>query len=216
MTPFDRLFRCMTRPWVMATYGFFLVLSFMFLDRPLTTWIASIDWGLPVLLICNGLKHIGSKTPYILSLPVLALALRYLFKKRTWAIRTWFVWLAVLIPDSINLGIKILFGRARPELFLQDGLYGFQWLKFTRPFWSFPSGHTTTIMGFVFGIWIVWPRYRWILFCLGLAVMASRLFLLQHYLSDVMTAAYLTLIEVGLLKLCLQRYTPTFMQEVQA
>jgi len=213
MTPFDRLFQGMTKPWVVISYVLVVTLSFLYVDKPLTLFCQSLDWGTFVAVL-KGFTRLGGRTIYVIGLPVLALVLRYVLKRKTWACRTWFLWLCVFVPNAVAFVLKIIFGRARPELLLQAQEYGFQWVRLDHVHHSFPSGHTTTIMGLVFGLWIIIPRYRWLFLCLGVAVGMSRILLLQHYLSDVLTAAYLVLIEVWIMQRVLQRYAPTFIEEV--
>lgn len=213
MTSFDRLFKGMTKPWVAISYVFLVVLSFLYIDKPLTLFCASLDWG-QFVVVLNGLTFLGYKTMYVLGLPVFALVFRYVLKHRTWACRTWFLWLCVFVPNAIGAVFKILVGRARPELLLQAQEYGFKWVHMDHLHHSFPSGHTATIMGLVFGLWIVMPRYRFMFLCFGVAVGISRILLLQHYLSDVLTAAYLALIEVWIMQRVLQRYAPKFIEEI--
>lgn len=215
MTPFDRLFQGMLRPWVVISYVLLVTLSFLYLDKPLTLFCQSLDWG-PFIAVLKSLTLLGSKTIYVLGLPVLAVVLRYLFKYKTAACRVWFLWLCVFVPNAIGAVFKILFGRARPELLLQAQEYGFQWVHLDHAHHSFPSGHTATIMGLVFGLWIIIPRYRWVFLTLGVLVACSRVLLLQHYLSDILTAAYLALIEVWIMQRVLQRYAPKFIEEVHA
>jgi|TARA_R110000868_G_scaffold341045_3_gene601895 membrane-associated phospholipid phosphatase len=212
-TPFERIFQNMTRPWVMSSYLVLTVLSFIYWDKPITEAVHALDFGQGVIVL-KALSWIGLSKAYLIGLPVLALVLHYVFKHIKWAFRTWFLWLCVFVPDLIAVGLKYIFGRARPELLFQEQLYGFQWLKHGHVYHSFPSGHTTTIMGFVFGLCIILPRYRVLFLCLGVAVGISRILLLQHYVSDVMTAAYLALIEVWVLQRVLQRYAPTFIEEI--
>jgi membrane-associated phospholipid phosphatase len=213
MTSFDRLFRGMTKPWVVISYVLLVTLSFLYFDKPIALFVHGLDLGHSLILF-KALSWVGLSTGYLIGLPVLALVLRYVLKNRQWACRTWFLWLCILIPDLIAVGLKTIFGRARPELLFQDQLYGFQWFKHGHLYHSFPSGHTTTIMGLVFGLWIIIPRYRWLFLCLGVAVGISRILLFQHYVSDVLTAAYLVLIEVWIMQRVLQRYAPTFIEEV--
>src|SRR5439155_7175794 len=42
--------------------------------------------------------------------------------------------------------LKIIFGRSRPKLFFQSGIYDFSWLSWRPDHWSFPSGHSATIV----------------------------------------------------------------------
>jgi membrane-associated phospholipid phosphatase len=212
-TPFERLFQTMTRPWVMSMYILLTVLSFIYWDKPVAQAVHGIDLSAFVMVL-KSITLLGDKTLYLIGLPVLALVFRYIMKHKAWAFRTWFLWLCVFIPDLIAVGLKYIFGRARPELLFQEQLYGFQWLKHGHVYHSFPSGHTTTIMGLVFGLCIILPRYRVLFLCLGVAVGISRILLLQHYVSDVLTAAYLALLEVWVLQRVLQHYAPTFIEEI--
>ncbi|MDF1684718.1 MAG: phosphatase PAP2 family protein [Legionellaceae bacterium] len=212
-TSFERLFQNMTRPWVMASYIVLTVLSFMYWDRPIAEAVHAQDFGSGIIVL-KALSWLGLSKAYLLGLPVLALVLHYVFKCIKLAYQTWFVWLCIFIPDLIVVGLKFIFGRARPELLFQEQLYGFHWLKHGHVYHSFPSGHTTTIMGLVFGLCIILPRHRVLFLCLGVAVGISRILLLQHYVSDVLTAAYLALIEVRILQRVLQRYAPKFIEEI--
>jgi membrane-associated phospholipid phosphatase len=215
MTPFDRLFQRMTQPWLVVSYLVFIVLSVMYLDKPITLFFNGLEYNAlnPML---EFISRMALRNQYLVLFVLLALVSRYAIPNRVREKRAWFMWLCVFIPCAIVWILKIMFGRARPELLLHDGVYGFQWFEYARNLWSFPSGHTTTIMGIVWGGWIIWPRARWFLFLFGLAVMLSRIMLFKHYFSDVMMAAYLTLIEVGVLQLLLQRYIPSFMTDVRA
>ena len=98
-------------------------------------------------------------------------------------------------------------GRARPILLFQKQFYGFYGFHFDHNFWSFPSGHATTIMGLSFGLSILFPRYVKYFMLLGILVMTTRVILTQHFLSDVLIAAYLCLIEVGIIYYLISRYT---------
>ena len=115
--------------------------------------------------------------------------------------RSWVLLLCVLIPNIISLALKILLGRARPELLFDQSLYGFYGLHFVRPFWSFPSGHTTTVVGLVLGLMLIFPRHFYAFIVAGLLVISTRVFLTDHYLSDVLGTSYLVLFEVGLLSI---------------
>ena len=213
MTSFNRLFRGMTKPWVMISYALLVTLSFLYIDKPIALFVHGLDWGVWVAVF-KGFTLLGCKTMYVIGLPVLALVLRYVLKNIPWACRTWFLWLCVFIPNAVAFVLKVMFGRARPELFLQAQEYGFEWGRLDHMHHSFPSGHTTTIMGLVFALWVIIPRYRFVFLCLGVAVGISRILLLQHYVSDVLTAAYLALIEVWIMQRVLQRYAPTFIEEI--
>jgi len=82
---------------------------------------------------------------------------------------------------------------------MQSHEFGFYGFKTSYDYWSFPSGHTTTIMSLAFGLSVLFPRYWVILVSSAVVVALSRVLLIQHYLSDVIVATYLALIEVTIL-----------------
>ena len=197
MTRFERLFALMIKPWVVVCCVGLIVLSFLYLDRPIAYYFHDLDprTGLPFL---NWFTQMGLGGLYLVPLFLIALYFRYISRNREREVRAWFLWLCVLIPSLICLVLKITLGRARPDLLFSDQMYGFYGFQFHAPFWSFPSGHTTTIMGFVFGLCVLFPRYFYAFILFGILAISSRVMLTHHYFSDVLAASYLALMEVGL------------------
>jgi len=198
MNPFDRVLSIFTKPRVAAGVISFLVLSFLFIDQPLATYLYSLRLGINYPFL-NWITNVGLGGVYFVSLFSLALFFRYIVKRADWEARAWFLWLCVVVPSLVCFCLKMLLGRSRPKLLFNDDLYGFYFFKTHAPFWSFPSGHSTTIMGLVFGLSILFPRYGYRFMFLGAVVAISRVLLTHHFLSDVLTASYLALLEVGLL-----------------
>lgn len=211
----DCWFKRMTQPWLIIIYWMMIGFLYFYLDPLISYFISTRSLG-HFALFLNAISTLCKPKILLGSILLLTLIFRYVFQQRLLALKAGFVWLCTLIPSLITLALKIIFGRARPELLLEKGIYGFQWFQHSRPFWSFPSGHTTAIMGCVFGLCIIYPRYRWYFLVIGFMVMASRVLLLQHYLSDVLVAAYLALIEVWMLQWLLKRYVPMYMKEVRS
>jgi membrane-associated phospholipid phosphatase len=180
------------------------MLSFFYVDKSLAIYLHALHLSehYPFL---DAITILGESKLYLVSFFLLALLFRYGIRRVRWEASAWFLWLCVLVPNLICLVLKVLLGRARPELWFQDQLFGFYGFQHQSSFWSFPSGHTTTIMGLIWGLSILFPRYVWIYGIIGFVVVVSRLLLLQHYLSDVMIAAYLALLEVGVLWLLLRQ-----------
>ena len=204
MAPFDRFLNTMLRPWVAGSYVALIVLSFFYLDKPLAYYFhgLSLNTAFPLLhwVTCLGVGLI-----YMSAFLVLALFFRYIYRNKTWEARSWFLWLCVLMPNLITLFLKIMLGRARPALLFDDHLYGFYGLHSNSLYWSFPSGHTTTVVGLFLGLGLVFPRYFYGCLLSGLLIISTRVLLTNHYLSDVMATSYLVLLEIGLLLLCLRR-----------
>jgi undecaprenyl-diphosphatase len=109
------------------------------------------------------------------------------FLLRGWRRGALLVVLTLLGAGLIDFGLKLFFGRARPEAFFED---------YPSPIsFSFPSGHTLFATAFFGGLAVLlWRRLRgpWarVLVCLaalGLIVLIgfSRIYLGVHYPSDV-------------------------------
>lgn len=125
-----------------------------------------------------GLSELGGAT---IIAPISAAIGLYLWWQRPQAARFWF--LAVAGAAALNIMLKFIFQRARPELWprlLPESDYGF------------PSGHAMYSAAFVLALLLLfWPmRWRLIVVVLGglfvLALGLSRLYLGVHYPSDVL------------------------------
>lgn len=204
MTPFDRLFGLLIKPWAIVSYLVFIGLSFFYMDKPIAYFFHDLNLGW-VKDLFEGLTALGLGLPYLVLLPLLALFFRYGQQNKERERGAWFLWLCVVFPSLMCVIIKIMLSRARPKLLFSDHLYGFYGFKTHAAFWSFPSGHTTTVMGFVIGLCILFPRYVYAFILFGVAVAMSRLVLTDHFLSDVVSATYLAVLEVGVLVWWLRR-----------
>lgn len=204
MRPLERFFKVMTNRWIMLLYLSTVVIAFAYWDQPIALFFhewskhTSTTW-------LKILTELGLGGLYLPTLLLLALFFHYVYPHREWEYRTWFIWLCVFIPSVLCIFLKIVFGRARPDLLFSQQDYGFYWFQVHASHWSFPSGHTSTISGLVFGLAVVFPRYCYAFIVVGLMVAASRIVLTDHFLSDVLMAFYLALIEVGVLLHLLRR-----------
>ncbi|MCX7116607.1 MAG: phosphatase PAP2 family protein [Legionellales bacterium] len=194
----------MTKPIVLLSFVVLLILSFFYVDKPIAYDLRNLNLKHMGPLL-NRITHIGMGGVYLVPLFLLALFFRVIYHNKTYEIRSWFLWGSVLIPSLMCLGLKMLLGRARPDLLFDQHLYGFYGFKTQAIYWSFPSGHATTVMGFVFGMWALFPRFWYAFLVPGLIVVSSRVLLTQHYLSDVLAASYLSLLGVGLVLWCFRR-----------
>lgn len=86
--------------------------------------------------------------------------------------------------------LKGLIGRLRPyELFTHQA-YGFQPFTIHWSMNSFPSGHSQTIFAAMTAFAAILPRARYLFLTIAVVVVASRVILSVHYLSDVVMGAY--------------------------
>ncbi len=198
VTVFERLITVAVKPWVIVGCLGLITLSFLYLDQPIAYYYHHLAQERDLYLL-EWLTQLGLGGLYLISLFLLAIFFRYIYRKKLWEVRTWFLWLSVVLASVICFMLKVFLGRARPELLFSGHLYGFYGFHKHAPFWSFPSGHTTTIMAFVFGLSALFPRYCYLYIFAGLALAATRIMLTAHFLSDVLVATYLALLEVGLL-----------------
>lgn len=109
-------------------------------------------------------------------------------------ILTWigfYLLIAVIISGLTCDVLKIICGRARPQLFFSNQQYGFYFWQFHSRFHSFPSGHSTTIAALGTACSLMWPRTRWFFLLIITVVAISRVIVGAHYLSDVMIGVYL-------------------------
>ena len=90
--------------------------------------------------------------------------------------------------------LKVGFGRARPKLLFDAGIYGFGWFGLQADHWSFPSGHTATIAALMTALWYLWPRHLLFYILAGTIVAESRVVVGAHYLSDTMAGAWLAVL----------------------
>ena len=81
--------------------------------------------------------------------------------------------------------VKLVVGRARPELFADYGAYSLTPFAYDNLYASFPSGHSAAVGSFFGAFSMLVPRLR-PLFLLGaLTIGASRVIVGAHYPSDV-------------------------------
>ena len=94
------------------------------------------------------------------------------------------------VGGLVVLLLKRGVARARPELYFEKGIYGMgEAFSRAQLFNSFPSSHTYAAFSVAVVLGILAPRWRWAFLSLAALVAVSRLVNLDHYLSDVMTAA---------------------------
>ena len=101
------------------------------------------------------------------------------------------VFIIVAVAGLADDVLKIVFGRARPYLWLAGDDSGFGFFRYSAKFASFPSGHTTTSFAAALAFGMLMPRHKpWFLLA-ALLIGASRIVLDVHYLSDVIAGALL-------------------------
>lgn len=195
MQQFDRWFKRLTHPLSIILFISLLVLSMVYWDRPLAEcfYYLHLKTQFPIIA---WFSNMGAAILYIAGLPLMAFVYRYLIHNKTVEIRWWFLWCCVTVPSVINFILKMIIGRARPQLWIDSHIQGaFGWHT-EGLFHSCPSGHTTAVVGMLIGLVILFPRYRYAYLFLALALVMTRVLLAHHYLSDVLISCYLVFIEL--------------------
>ncbi|MDI1352061.1 MAG: phosphatase PAP2 family protein [bacterium] len=204
MTQFDRLFYQMKKPWVMGLYVICIILTYEFIDKSLAIYLHQFDIRTHAHLL-NILTFFGNWEIYGLVFLCAALYFRYLAKDFSWEKRAWFLFACVFLANLVGLILKVSLSRARPDLWFSQGLFGFYWFTLGHSYWSFPSGHTITVVSLAAGLGCLYTRYFFAFLSLALLIALTRVLLYYHYLSDVMTAFYLGILVVGIITHYLQK-----------
>lgn len=204
MTPFDRLFRLMTKPGIFISYFVLIIVSYLYFDQPVAIYFHA-QAQRSAMHVLGMITHVGLGVVYLPAFFILAVFFRFIRPNTLWEARFTFLFLCVGLAGTICGLIKVTLGRARPNMWFDGHYYGFYWLQTQANFWSMPSGHTTTLISAALGLGIVFPRYFYLFLIAGLSLAFSRVILVHHYLSDVLTAAYLTLLIIAGLRYCLSR-----------
>lgn len=153
-------------------------------DRAVLLWIANFPAWL------DGPMRVITALGYYWVVIPLALVSAYGFHRRGYDISAALILISPAGAAVLATVLKIVFGRARPELF--DSGY-------TASFYSFPSGHATVAVAFygtlalLVALRLQGPR-RWAVAAVGIVVVVligfSRLYLGVHYPTDIV-AGYL-------------------------
>ncbi|MGO8915027.1 MAG: phosphatase PAP2 family protein [Stellaceae bacterium] len=174
-----------------------LLLSIAFVDRPVARFFHDSDPSLRQVF--QFITQFGLSKGYLVVTALLFVTFRLAaFGARdrqlaaTLALqarRALFVCIAVAGAGIVADIVKLVFGRARPKLLFADGFYGFTWGAAQADYWSFPSGHATTVAALTVALYLLWPRGLAVYLVVALLVAASRIIITAHYVSDALMGA---------------------------
>ena len=105
-----------------------------------------------------------------------------------------FLFVSIAASGVIVDVLKIVFGRARPKLLFQSDVYGFAWLMWRPDHWSFPSGHSATIVALTTALWFLWPQNQLFYILVAAIVCISRVVVGAHYLADSLAGAFIAIL----------------------
>jgi membrane-associated phospholipid phosphatase len=196
MTPFEKTIYFMKKPWVVSLYVILVVIAYHYVDADLALYLHQFNFR-NNLYVLNYLTLLGQWSIYVVFFLCLGLGF-HLSKNPVAKARTWYLLGCVVTANLVCWVLKIILSRARPELLFTSNQFGFYWFKLKSTYWSFPSGHTMTVVSLASGLGVLFSRYFYILLFLAVLVAATRVLLYYHYLSDVMTGFYLGLLIISM------------------
>lgn len=99
--------------------------------------------------------------------------------------------LTLLMGGIVTLALKHLVARARPNMLVELGYYGFAAPFTGAPFNSFPSSHAFTAFAAACVLAYAVPAWRVPLHVLAAIAGICRVLTLEHFLSDVLASAFI-------------------------
>ncbi len=174
-------------------FGFLLLslawICFFCLDKPLATALARLSPE--TILLFKGFTFLADPSVNLTVLPVFFLIFRK-HKPLMWMVGKLLV--AISLANIATSCLKLILGRARPDLFLDYGIFGFYFFQSAPDYLSFPSGHAACCGALWGGLFYVMPKYKFFFLGLGIFLALTRVFLLQHFASDVVAGFAIGLI----------------------
>lgn len=179
-------------------FGIAILAGMLCIDRDVALAFGAMKRDTPALIsFFTTITDIGKSQWYLYPLGLLCLACGLMLRWKLQPQRR-ALWLALLqmsgfVFANIALSglavdcIKIIIGRPRPVLLLEQDIFNqFTSFSFTSRWWSFPSGHSATILSLALAAGAICPRWRRPLLLLAGTVAASRVIVTAHYPSDVL------------------------------
>ena len=177
---------------------FFVVICYLYIDRPIVWFLHDHDSRQYTILL-----FLSDYLVDLINFFIFGFYVNYFIKlccKKISVFDSKFIYVAnaVIVGQLIKDILKGIFGRYSTSTFrnnnlslVHDNAYGFNWFKFNADYASFPSGHATFIFSFVVGLWILFPKYRWLYAVLAFSVIAAQLLQYFHFASDLIAGAML-------------------------
>ncbi|OIQ50725.1 PAP2 superfamily protein [Pseudodesulfovibrio hydrargyri] len=179
--------------WAALALGGLIIVCYLFVDRPAAEAALSLR-GTAWHAAAKGLSQVANHLFFnvLVAAGLIAGAVDGLANGLTNRSRG-LLYLCLSVACAMLVGdvFKELFGRARPPLLFNKGVYGFFPLAGGGMHASFPSGHTLRIFSAMTALGVLLPRLRVPALALATAVGISRVLALRHYPSDVLCGAFI-------------------------
>ncbi len=162
--------------------------SYVYFDIPSATYFFSVKNESPGKIV-KIITEIGRGEWYLV--PGILIFIIFRNRKKVVASKALFLFSSVAVSGILVNIMKVIFGRVRPTLFFSQDLFGFDFFRFDPDFLSFPSGHSATSLSAAVVLGILFSKYRFVIIFVGMIVASSRMYLTNHYLSDVLMGSLL-------------------------
>ncbi len=157
-------------------------------DMSVFTFFGEQIQSVTMNIVANFITFFGG-SEFVIPMAVLGLVLSFFKKTRKFGMAVLF---AVLVGTLVtNLIMKPLFARPRPYVYYADNPLFMSWYEFAGAHIesdkSFPSGHTTAAFEIGVALFLVLnKKYSWIFPVFSALVGLSRIYLMVHYVTDVL------------------------------
>lgn len=157
-------------------------------DMSVFTFFGEQIQGAVMNIVAEFITFFGG-SEFVIPMAVVGLVLSFFKKTRKFGLSVLF---AVLVGTLItNLVMKPLFARPRPYVYYADNPLFMSWYEFAGAHIesdkSFPSGHTTAAFEIGVALFLVLnKKYSWIFPVFSALVGLSRIYLMVHYVTDVL------------------------------
>lgn len=187
---------------VAAATAILVVISIAAVDRPLALFFHAREPELRPLFDLTG--RLGLTYGYLTISGLAFVALhwgtalprlrRFALPLRALSAVPAFLFLSIAASGLIVDVLKVVFGRPRPKLLFQSDVYAFAWLGWRPDHWSFPSGHSATIVALMTALWYLWPQHLLFYILVAAIVSVSRVVVGAHYLGDTLAGGLIAVL----------------------
>ncbi|MBV5289389.1 MAG: phosphatase PAP2 family protein [Pelodictyon phaeoclathratiforme] len=179
-----------------ATVALLCFVSFTSADIETALWFHALD-NTALYTLFKKITLFGDSTGYLVGGLLLFVVFRNRNPFRAYA--GLFLFSSVALSGLSADLVKYLAGRARPKLYFSEQLYGFAAFHWEHAWTSFPSGHSATALSVATVLATLYPRWRFAALFGALLIAFSRIFLAQHYVSDVIAGSFFGIVSTVLL-----------------
>ncbi|AJI45123.1 phosphatase PAP2 family protein [Francisella tularensis subsp. novicida] len=181
-----------------AIYGFLTliiaILSYNFLDIKFATLVHSSElFGTGISTIAAFTSKIFSPKVWTVITVIVTVICIYKHIVKKPSQKLYIMSLSLIMTIIITTIVKVILARYRPEMLLFDNHYGFHFFSFKKAYNSMPSGHTALTFAGLLAIANFFEKKYTTLIAIIISglVAVSRIIILDHFISDVIVAAYI-------------------------